>query len=185
VVKYHVVVEGRIFEAEVGPDGRVWVNQRPLNVDLEGIDGLPEYSLLVDHRSYEARVEAGEDGECRVTVAGRAYRARLRGESWRQTGSPAARPEDGAGRLPVSMEVCAPLPGLLVEVCVAEGQRVGKGEVVAVLESMKMHMELRAPREGVVHSLWGGTGREVAQGEVLAVVGDPRTCQTSAPAEQI
>ena len=184
-MKYQVVVEGRVFEAEVDPDGRVWVNRRPLDVDLEGIDGLPEYSLLVDHRSYEARVEAGEDGECQVVVAGRAYRARLCGEASGQTGAAAEGQEDGAGRPPVPMEVCAPLPGLLVEVCVAEGQRVGKGDVVAVLESMKMHMELRAPREGVVHSLWGGVGREVAQGEVLAVVGDPRACQTPPPAERI
>ncbi|MCX8066782.1 MAG: acetyl-CoA carboxylase biotin carboxyl carrier protein subunit [Anaerolineae bacterium] len=45
------------------------------------------------------------------------------------------------------------------------------GDVVAVLESMKMHMELRAPRDGVVQLVCATPGREVQQGEVLAVIG--------------
>ena len=52
-----------------------------------------------------------------------------------------------------------------------EGQRVEDGEVVAVLESMKMHLELRTPRLGVVRTLCAAAGQEVAQGDVLAVIG--------------
>jgi 3-methylcrotonyl-CoA carboxylase alpha subunit len=59
---------------------------------------------------------------------------------------------------------------LLVEVRVTEGQSVQEGDVVAVLESMKMHLELRAPRTGVVRDLSAVTGQEVVQGEVLGVV---------------
>ena len=72
---------------------------------------------------------------------------------------------------PATGEVCAPLPGLLVAVPVMVGQRVVQGEVVAVLESMKMNLEIRAPWEGVVQALYGAPGTEVGQGEVLAVVG--------------
>ncbi len=164
-MRYQIVVEGRTFEIEVTPEGQVWVNQQLLSVDLEGIDGLPLYSLLVNHRSYEAHVEAEEDGGCRVAVAGRPYRARLQAERRPRARKTERRPESGPA------EVFAPLPGLLVEVRVAEGQRVGKGEVVAVLESMKMHLELRAPRSGVVQALHSAANREVAQGEVLAVIG--------------
>jgi len=56
---------------------------------------------------------------------------------------------------------------------VTEGQRVGEGEVVAVLESMKMHLELRAPRSGVVRAVHGAAGDGVTQGEVLAVIEGP------------
>ncbi|MBC7226638.1 MAG: biotin/lipoyl-binding protein [Thermoflexales bacterium] len=163
-MKYRVEVEGRRFEIEVRPDGTVWVDGRPVSADLEGLEG-PFLSLLLDGRSYEAAVE-GETGEAyRVTVAGRAYRTAVE--------APRATPaETGACPAPAgSCEVRAPLPGLLVELCVAEGQPVRAGDVVAVLESMKMHMELRAPRDGVVQSLCAVPGREVGQGEVLAVIG--------------
>jgi len=163
VIKYRVVVEGRTFEIEIGPDGQVWVNRRPLNVDLGGMDELPGYSLLVNNRSYEAHVEAEENGECRVVVAGRPYQASLQTE-----GQPATK--TGHRRPSRLAQVATPLPGLLVEVRVEEGQRVREGDVVAVIESMKMHLELRAPRSGLVRALNAAAGQEVAQGEVLAVV---------------
>ena len=163
-MKYQVVVEGRTFEIEVGPGGRVWVNRQPLSVDLGRIAGLPLYSLLVDHRSYETHVEVKEAGECHVVVAGRSFRTCLREEHRLSTRTVQCHREDGP------VEVSAPLPGLLVEVRVTEGQRVGEGEVVAVLESMKMHLELRAPRPGVVRALRASVGQEIAQGDTLAVI---------------
>ena len=144
--------------------GRVWVDRRPLSVDLGRIAGLPLYSLLVDHRSYETHVEVKEAGECHVVVAGRSYRACLREEQRPSTRTLPCHREDEP------VEVSAPLPGLLVEVRVAEGQRVGEGEVVAVLESMKMHLEIRAPGPGVVRALCAAVGQEVAQGDTLAVI---------------
>ena len=56
-MRYRVVFEGRTFDIEVELGDRVWVNRRPFNVDLGCIDGLPLYSLLVNHRSYETHVE--------------------------------------------------------------------------------------------------------------------------------
>jgi biotin carboxyl carrier protein len=111
-------------------------------------------------------VEVKDDGECQVTVAGRPYRACLQGDL--HTSTRAAHGHQASG----PVEISAPLPGLLVEMRVVEGQRVGNGEVVAVLESMKMHMELRTPRLGVVRTLRAAAGQEVAQGDVLAVIGD-------------
>ena len=169
-MKYQVVVEGRTFQIEVRPGGRVWVDRRPLTVDLGRTDGLPLYSLLVDNRSYETHVEvkeAGEAGECRVVVAGRPYRAYV-GDGRRLSTEAVRRHQEGG-----PAKVSAPLPGLLVEVRVAEGEKVQEGEVVAVLESMKMHMELRSPRPGVVRALPAAAGQEVAQGDVLAVIESP------------
>jgi biotin carboxyl carrier protein len=164
-VRYRVVVEGRLFDIEVGSAGRVSVNRRSLSVDLGCIDGLSLYSLLVDNRSYETHVEVKDDGECQVTVAGRPYRACLQGDLHAPTRTVHAHQATGP------VEISAPLPGLLVEMRVEEGQRVGNGEVVAVLESMKMHLELRTPRLGVVRALHAAAGQEVAQGDVLAVIG--------------
>jgi acetyl-CoA/propionyl-CoA carboxylase biotin carboxyl carrier protein len=64
----------------------------------------------------------------------------------------------------------APLPGLLVEMEVCEGDHVEEQDVVAVLESMKMNLELRAPHSGVVRELCVTPGCQVAQDEVLAII---------------
>ena len=163
-MKYQVVVEGRTFQIEVRPGGQVWVDRRSLTVDLGCTDGLLHYSLLVDNRSYETHLEVKETGECHVVVAGRPYRAYLEQRRRLTEGTVHRHQADGPA------QVSAPLPGLLVDVRVAEGEKVREGEVVAVLESMKMHMELRSPRPGVVRALCAAAGQEVAQGDVLALV---------------
>ncbi len=164
-MKYQVMVEDRTFEIEIGPGGRIWVNHRPLDVDLEGVDELPQYSLLMGHRSFDTLVEDVGEGAYQVQVAGRAYRASLVTASCPNV-PPCRRKAGRTG----PVEVCAPLPGMLIELCVVEGDRVEEGDVVAVLESMKMHLELDAPCTGVVQTVREGGGREVAQGEVLAVI---------------
>lgn len=165
-MKYVVTVEEETFEIEVGRDGVVWVNRRPYTVDLKGVAGLPEYSLLVDHRSYEAHVESSEGDECQMVLAGRPYRARLEQQGLTCPDAIAA-PLDSSE----TGEVRTPLPGLLVSMPVTVGQHVAQGDVVAVLESMKMNLEICAPWGGVVQALYGTPGAEVDQGEVLVVIG--------------
>ena len=165
-MKYRVEVEGRTFEVEVRPDGTVWVNGRPVQVDVEGLEG-PFLSLLVGHRSYEGCAETNGE-ECRVVVEGRTYQARLEAPLPALPGAGTPSCTEGAGG---PARITAPLPGVLLEVRVAEGQSVQAGTVVAVMESMKMNLELRAPQDGVVRSLCARPGQEVAQGEVVAVIG--------------
>jgi biotin carboxyl carrier protein len=57
---------------------------------------------------------------------------------------------------------------------------VAQGEVVAVLESMKMNLELRAPWDGVVQALHITPGTEVGQAEVLAVIEPDEQGESSA-----
>lgn len=169
-MKYVITVDGKTFEVEVGRGRRVWVNRRPLNVDFQSVDGLPQYSLLVDHRSYEAHIEQTDEEGYQIVVAGQPYLARLQ-----QTRDRPQKDTRGS-RPPATGEMCAPLPGLLVAMPVVVGQRVAQGEIVAVLESMKMNLELRTPWDGVVQALHTTPGTEVRQGDVLAVIGPDERC---------
>ncbi len=163
-MKYWVEVEGRRFEIEIRPDGTIWVDGRPVDVDLEGPEGF-SLPLLLGQRSYEAFIE--EKGEKRqVVVGGRTYQTIVEAP---QT-TPLER-GDACSPAAGSCQITAPLPGLLVEVPVSEGEQVEPGTVIAVMESMKMHLELRAPRGGTIRSLSAMPGREVQVGEVLAVIG--------------
>lgn len=67
----------------------------------------------------------------------------------------------------------APMPAAVVEVAVADGQQVARGDVVVVLEAMKMQHTITAPTDGVVTGLTVTAGSQVESGAVLAVITDP------------
>ena len=66
--------------------------------------------------------------------------------------------------------VVAPLAGSIVAVAVAPGQHVAAGEVVAIVESMKMEHEVRAAADAVVEAVRCAVGDVVADGDELAVL---------------
>jgi len=72
--------------------------------------------------------------------------------------------EDGSGTL------LAPMPGLVIGVDVEEGQKVIRGELLLVLEAMKMEHAILAPLDGTVSQLAVAAGDRVAQGDKVAVV---------------
>ncbi len=64
----------------------------------------------------------------------------------------------------------APMPGSVVDLRVTHGEQVTAGQVVVVLEAMKMQHTIKAPTDGVVSELPVELGRQVASGDVLAVI---------------
>ena len=66
--------------------------------------------------------------------------------------------------------VTAIMPGKIIRVLVKEGDEVQEGDVLCVLEAMKMENELRASKSGVVKEVTVEPGSDVEMGEVLVVV---------------
>lgn len=66
-----------------------------------------------------------------------------------------------------STKVVAPMPGKIVDVKVSVGQSVGEGEVVAILEAMKMENEVVAPSAGTVASINVTAGNAVETNDVI------------------
>jgi biotin carboxyl carrier protein len=164
-VKYQVLVEGQTLEIEVDRDWLVRVNGDPLYVDLEQVGGLPVYSLALEDEGYVVFVEESQ-GEYWVEVGGQVYPVQVH----RQRPRLAPRQEECASKDGGYVAVNAPLAGNLVSLPVAAGDRVEAGQVVAIVESMKMRMELKTPQAGVVEALYGPAGRSVDQGEELVVL---------------
>ena len=74
----------------------------------------------------------------------------------------------------------SPLQAQLVQWLVAPGAAVAAGDVLVILEAMKMEHEIRAPEAGLVGELFFQAGEAVAEGEVLASLtplADPSCCQ--------
>ncbi len=89
-----------------------------------------------------------------------------RGQVWRfRTQKPGAGQDTQAdGR------IAAPMPGQVVQIDVHAGQAVQKGQVLAVLEAMKMQHQIIAPAPGVVAEIHAGPGEQMAQGDMLFVL---------------
>ncbi len=67
-------------------------------------------------------------------------------------------------------EVLAPMPGKIVSLMVNKGDSVKEGQVVAILEAMKMENEIQAPKGGVVVDVRVSKGANVNRGDVLLVI---------------
>ena len=67
-------------------------------------------------------------------------------------------------------EIKAPMPGLILDVKVAAGQEIKKGETLVVLEAMKMENSIKAPSDGVIQEIKAIKGNKVEKNEVLFIL---------------
>ena len=135
---------------------------------------------VVDGRRTAVDVQVLETGVMSLVVEGRQYRCVLDGDGvvigGRRYGFEMDDPRSLRGRrgggagVDGPRAVKAPMPGRVVRVLVKDGQDVGEGEAIVVIEAMKMQNELRAPKSGRVVRVAVGVGDAVGMGDVLAVV---------------
>ena len=85
--------------------------------------------------------------------------------------APAAAPAPAAKQAVSGEQVVSPMPGTIVKVNVKEGQSVKNGDVLVVLEAMKMENEIMAPHDAKVLQILVDTGNKVDSGMPLLVLG--------------
>ena len=71
----------------------------------------------------------------------------------------------------MSREACAPMPGVVVDVHVAEGEDIVKGQLMMTIESMKILTAILAPSEGTVEKIYFSADEPFEKGAVLATLG--------------
>lgn len=108
----------------------------------------------------------------RVTVNGTVYEVELEeltGAAPAPVSAPAAAPAPATAPA-AGEQITAPMPGTILAVNVSAGQAVKKGEVLMILEAMKMENEIMCPRDGVVASVHTSKGSAVESGALLCVL---------------
>ncbi len=151
--EFSLTMDGTTYKIIV--DGNsILVNGQPF---VAGFDGD---RVLVDDIAYEVTL----DGD-KAIVGGIAYALEVDGleeEPSGPRGAAIATASEGA--------VTAIMPGKVIRVLVAEGEGVAEGDVVCILEAMKMENELKAPQAGTVKALYVQPGQDVETGAVLAEI---------------
>lgn len=109
----------------------------------------------------------------RITVNGTAYDVAVEELGTAPAPVAAAAPAPAAPAAPAaagSIEVAAPMPGKILNVKAGVGTAVKKGDVILILEAMKMENDVVAPEDGTVASINVSAGDAVEAGDVLATL---------------
>ena len=133
-----------------------------------------KYKVTLKGRTYEVEVEAGEAillDEYEAIAPSAPAAAPV-------AAAPAAAPAPAAAAAPAAPAVTgagdpvnAPMPGNILKVNVSQGQAVKSGDVLCVLEAMKMENEIMAPKDGTVTQVLVSKGSTVDTGAPLVVIG--------------
>lgn len=161
-MKYISTVQGKEYLVEVLDDKHVSVNGTIYTIDFESVSGQPVFSMIVDGKSFESYVYPGEE-EWQVLLRGRLYPVKVEDEREKRLRAAAGGGVTEGGEFHLK----APMPGLVVAINVNEGDEVKKGQVLLILESMKMQNELKAPRDGKVNRVRVKSGESVEQKQTL------------------
>ena len=125
---------------------------------------MKNYRITVNGTAYDVAVEEIEAGRAPAAPAAAPKAAAPKAAPAPAPAAPAA--SSGAG----SISVTAPMPGKILAVKASVGQAVKKGDVVLILEAMKMENEVVAPEDGTIASIDVTVGTAVESGDTLATL---------------
>ncbi len=120
---------------------------------------MKNYRITVNGNVYDVEVEELGTGAATQTAAPKAAPKAVAAP---KAATPAAAGSEGA------VKVNSPMPGKILSVKASVGQAVKRGEVIMILEAMKMENEIVAPSDGTIASINVNEGASVEAGSVLA-----------------
>ncbi len=150
---------------------------------------MKEYQLKINGNDYNVVVKEVEDSTAEVEVNGTPYHVEYEKPITKQAKktiksvTPVARPAASPAAAPVSKPAAAPaaggagatvtspLPGIILDIAVKEGDAVKKGQKLIVLEAMKMENIIESTADGTVTSIKVNKGDSVLEGAPLVIVG--------------
>lgn len=141
---------------------------------------MKEYKFKIGGKEYNVTVNPKEGKFFDVTVNGATYEVEAEN-------APAAAPAHQPAAAPVQAapavaaapaakpagageKVASPLPGVIIEISVKEGQQVKAGQKVAVLEAMKMENEIPAPKDGTITDIHVHKGDTLQEGDPVVTI---------------
>ena len=148
---------------------------------------MKEYKYIINGKEYAVNIENLQGNQASVTVNGKAYDVEIVGQAPKKItpvakpAAPAAKPAAApaaAAATPAAPAAApgegtpfkAPLPGTINDIKVAVGQTVNVGDVVLILEAMKMEHEITAEKAGTITSITVNKGDSVMEGTTMFTI---------------
>lgn len=144
---------------------------------------MKEYKFKINGNDYNVTINSTNGNLADVTVNGVSYQVEMENAmpaapaqaAPAQTAAPqapvqAAAPAPAAKPTGEGKPVTSPLPGVIIEVSVKEGDTVAAGQKVAVLEAMKMENDIQADRAGVVTKINVSKGDSILEGAAIVTI---------------
>ncbi len=165
-MKYYVQIQEKEIPLDIAEDGNVW---KVMSGDTESRIDVAELgngyvSVIADGKHYDFHI-SGNSAEAIVETSLSRLEATILDEREKMirkfSGSIA-----GKGKL---TNLKAPMPGLIVDVLVEEGQEFERGQGLIIVEAMKMENELKAADKGKVKEIKATAGQAVEKEQVLMV----------------
>jgi biotin carboxyl carrier protein len=141
------------------------------------------YKIKVNGAEYEVHIRKVEDTKAHLTVNNENFEVEVEGliinptrMSFKTTPKPKPKPIQAATPVvkptaPKSdHDVKPPLPGVIIDICVEEGAQVKKGQVLYVLEAMKMENHIESDYDGIVEKIHRSKGESVLENDVVLVI---------------
>ena len=141
------------------------------------------YRITIQDQSFEIEIGNVTGDAAEVTVNNTPYIVRLENLSAPDSAPPAAtvtrplatpaavKPKPIAAPAGGGETIVAPIPGIILSISVQVGDSVSSGQVVAIMEAMKMENKLTSHVSGKVKEILAPKGTEVATGDVVLVIG--------------
>ena len=160
---YRALVDDREYDIAI-QDDRLVVDGEPKDYTFEVLrEGY--VSMIVDGKSLPVSVEPIGENTLRVTIDGRRTEVQVKDERDLLVEEFGLGDDAAAGG-----EVRAPMPGLVLDVLVHEGDEVAAEQGLLVLEAMKMENELKAPSGGIVTAIHATSGDAVEKDALLIAI---------------
>ena len=158
-----VQVNERSYEVTES-EGVFHLNGNPFHFDVEQLN-TSRFHIIRNGRSFRAQLVKSSDDKKTLTLEINNNRYQISVKTkldllLEKLGM------ENAGNV-TENEVKAPMPGLILQVMVEEGQEVKKGDPLLILEAMKMENVLKCPTDGVVSNILAEIGQSVEKGKVL------------------
>ena len=150
---------------------------------------MKQYKFKINGNDYNVAINSTNGNLADVTVNGVSYQVEMENsmpaapaaapvQAAPQASAPAPAPQPAAAAAPApaakpageGKAVTSPLPGVIIEVSVKEGDTVAAGQKVAVLEAMKIENEIQAEKAGVVTKIHVSKGDSVLEGASIVTI---------------
>jgi len=181
---YAIFIDGKPLEIELTRTGEssftVKIEDKTFTIELSAdkLDPDKEFSIKIDNKEYKVELpKINQKKPFPVKVEETTFKAEVKTPTkrpasvifeptritpMRRTVAP-TRHQEGA--------VTAPMTGKILSVMIKKGDQVKVGQILCVLEAMKMENEITAPKTGIVREVYVSDGSSVSEGEALFVVG--------------